>query len=141
MHIFLCCSKHIYDRVPPVLKKLEMSGYAVILPNSYGNPMMEEKMLLIGESEHRKWKADMLRLQEKKVRQADALLILNMEKRGIPNYVGGATFLEMFKAFELNKPIFLWNPVPEGILHDEILGFGVKVINGDISLIERYITD
>lgn len=92
-------------------------------------------MRALSEEEHRKWKAEMIRLQEEKVRGVDAILVLNMEKHGIDNYIGGATFLEMFKAFELGRPIYLWNPIPENILRDEIQGFGVKVINGDLSLI------
>ncbi|MDD4931802.1 MAG: hypothetical protein PHG66_06700 [Candidatus Colwellbacteria bacterium] len=135
MRIFICCSKHIYDRIPPIFDKLTSAGHLVTLPNSYDDPGMEEKMRALSEEEHRKWKAEMIRLQEEKVRGVDAILVLNMEKHGIDNYIGGATFLEMFKAFELGRPIYLWNPIPENILRDEIQGFGVKVINGDLSLI------
>jgi hypothetical protein len=77
----------------------------------------------------------MLHEQEEKVRANDAVLVLNFEKRGQANYIGGATFLEIFKAFELGKKIFLYNPVPDNIFTDELLGMGPLVINGDLSLI------
>ena len=135
MKIFICCSKHIYDRIPPIKEALEGLGCEVTMPNSYDNPGKEEEMRAMSAEEHRIWKADMIRLQEEKVRKNDAILVLNMEKHGISNYIGGATFLEMFKAFEMGRTIYLWNDIPEGILRDEIQGFGPKVINGDISLV------
>lgn len=135
MKIFICCSKYIYDRIPPIKEALDNLGHEITFPNSYDNPGKEEEVRAMSVEEHRIWKADMIRLQEEKVRANDAILVLNMEKHGIPNYIGGATFLEMFKAFELGRTIYLWNDIPEGILRDEIQGFGPKVINGDISII------
>jgi hypothetical protein len=44
--------------------------------------------------------------------------------------------LEVFKAWELGKKIFFYNPLPEGILYDELFGMNPLVINGDLSLIE-----
>lgn len=77
----------------------------------------------------------MFKLQEKKILYNDAILVLNLEKKGQPNYIGGATFLEIFKAFELGKKIYLYNPVPENIFKDELVAMKPVVINGDISRI------
>ncbi|MFA5926663.1 MAG: hypothetical protein WCT32_01745 [Patescibacteria group bacterium] len=44
---------------------------------------------------------------------ADAVLVANYEKKGIDNYIGGNTFLEMGFAHVLNQKIYLLNPVPE----------------------------
>ena len=63
----------------------------------------------------------------------DAVLVLNFEKHGMKNYIGGATFLEMYDAFRLGKKIFLYNDVPEGILADEIIGFSPIIINGNLT--------
>lgn len=66
----------------------------------------------------------------------DGVLVLNLdnEKDGkiIKNYIGGATFLEMYDAFRNNKKIFLYNDIPNGILYDEIQGFGPILINTNI---------
>ena len=51
------------------------------------------------------------------------------------NYIGGATFLEIYDAFRLNKKIYLYNDIPEGMLYDEIQGFAPIIINGDLSKI------
>ena len=52
------------------------------------------------------------------------------------NYIGGATFLEIYDAFRLGKKIYLYNDVPEGILYDEIQGFNPFIINADLSKIK-----
>ena len=70
----------------------------------------------------------------------DAVLVLNLdkEKNGeiLRNYIGGATFLEMYDAFRMNKKIYLYNDIPEGMLYDEIEGFNPTIINGDLKLIK-----
>src|SRR3989338_3595196 len=120
MKIFICASKHLYGNIPTIKKSLEAKGNIITLPNSYDNPLKEEEMKLIGSKEHRIWKAEMLRLQGKKIADNDAILVLNMEKNGQQNYIGGATFLEIFKAFELGKKIYLFNPIPNNIFKDEL---------------------
>ena len=70
------------------------------------------------------------------IEKMDAVLVLNLEKNGVQNYIGVATFLEMYDAFRLNKKIFLYNDIPEGILKDEIIGFAPMLIKGDLSLVK-----
>ena len=79
----------------------------------------------------------MYKQSEEVISNMDAVLVLNFdnEKDGFvyKNYLGGATFLEMYDAFRLGKKIYLYNDIPEGILYDEIVGFNPIMINGDIS--------
>lgn len=135
MKIFICCSKHFYNQIPPIKEALEAAGHAIMLPNSYEQPFKEEEMKNLGESEHQQWKAKKLREQAEKVNNNDAVLVLNFDKNGQQNYIGGATFLEIFKAFELDKRIFLYNPIPENFLKDELLGMNPTIINGNLSII------
>lgn len=135
MNIFICCSKAFYSQVAEIKSQLEAAGHVVTLPNSYDNPGREEEMHNIGAKQHAQWKAKMIRLQKKKVESNDVVLVLNFEKNSQANYIGGATFLEMYMAFELGKPIYLYNNVPYGMLRDEILSFEPIVINQDLSLI------
>ena len=135
MKIFICASKHFYDQIPPIKKALEDVGHVITLPNSYDHPTREFEMKALSPEEHSKWKGEMLRLQGQKVSAVDAILVLNMEKNGIKNYIGGATFLEIFKAFELEKKIYVYNDLPEGIFKDELLGMTPIVINGNLRLV------
>lgn len=135
MKIFICASKHCYGHVAKVKEALENMGHVITVPNSYDNPGKEVEMHQIGAREHSEWKRAMIRLQKEKVLANDAIVVLNFEKNGQPNYLGGATFLEIFQAFDNNKKIFLYNPIPEGIFKDELLGIGPVILNGDLSLV------
>lgn len=135
MKIFICASKHFYGRIPPIKEQLEAAGHVITLPNSYDRPMREEEMKALGAKQHAEFKGEKLREQIEKVKNNDAILVLNFEKNGLANYIGGATFLEVFKAFELGKKIFLYNPIPEGILRDELVGMQPVIIDADLSLV------
>lgn len=136
MKIFICSSKHLYGKIPPIKEQLEKQGHTITLPNSYEEPLKEEEIKTQGAEVHAEWKAMMFKLQEKKILENDAVLVINFEKKGQPNYIGGATFLEIFKAFELGKKIYLYNPVPENVFTDELVAMKPVVINGDISKVK-----
>ncbi|MEK7519810.1 MAG: hypothetical protein AAB581_01005 [Patescibacteria group bacterium] len=135
MKLFICCSKHVYEKIPPIQEQLERMGHVITLPNSYEEPMKEEDMKKVSPEAHQKWKADMIHRQKAKVLDNDAVFVPNLEKYGQPNYIGGATFLEIFCAFDAGKKIFLYNPVPDNILRDELLGMNPTIINGDLTKI------
>ena len=61
--------------------------------------------------------------------------MLNFEKNGQVNYIGGATFLEIFRAFDIGNKIFLYNPIPQNIFEDELKAMDPTVINGDLKLV------
>lgn len=73
------------------------------------------------------------------IRDSDAILILNISKNGIENYIGGSTLMEMGFAYGHGKKIYLYNPVPERSerMHytDEIYDLHPTVINGDLALL------
>jgi hypothetical protein len=118
------------------MEELVSSGHEITLPNSYDNPGREMEKKNESAEVHSNWKAEMIRLQKNKVLENDAILVLNFNKNGMENYIGGATFLEIYMAFELGKKVFLYNPIPEGMLKDELLGMQVLVINGDLSKLQ-----
>jgi len=130
MKILIICSKAFYDKIPSIKEKLERAGHVVELPNCYDDPGVEARCR--GTEEHSKFKAEMFKKSENTISKMDAVLVLNFDKNGQKNYIGGATFLEMYDAFRMNKRIYLFNDIPEGMLKDEIIGFAPLVINGDM---------
>lgn len=136
MKIFITASKQFYPEVERVKDVLEEAGHTVTPPNGYEEPEAEKSMQDVSAEKHQQWKADMLRRDAEIVGANDAILVLNFEKHGQANYIGGAAFLEMYSAFMQGKKIFLYHPIPEGMLKDEILGMNPLVINGDLSLIQ-----
>jgi len=136
MKIFIGCSKHFYSKINKIKKELEENEHKITLPNSFNNPFKEEEMKNLNKEEHIKWKSNMMKKDETNIKPNDAILILNFEKHGKPNYIGGATFLEVYKAWELNKKIFFYNPLPKCSFTDELIGINPIIINGDLNLIK-----
>lgn len=127
----LICSKTFYGRLNEFKTGLEKLGHMVYMPNCWDCP--ETESMYRGTAEHSTWKAKMYAQSEKTISEVDAVLVLNYEKNGIKNYIGGATFLEIYDAFRLNKKIYFVNDLPEGMLKDELIGFSPIIINGDLS--------
>ena len=140
MKILIICSKQFYPKIEEIKKKLEDKNIEVFLPNCYDNPKMEDEMWKLGKEKHQEFKAKMYKQSENTIKNMDAVLVLNYDKekegKVYKNYIGGATFLEMYDAFRLNKKIFLINDIPNGMLYDEIEGFNPIIINGDLNLIK-----
>lgn len=68
---------------------------------------------------------------------ADAVLVLNLDKNGIKNYIGGNTLMEIGFAHVLNQKIFLLNPIPEITFYNtEIEAMKPTILNGDLSLVK-----
>lgn len=138
MKILIICSKQFYPKIEKIKKELEKNNHRIYLPNCYDEPKTEENMWKIGK--HQEFKAKMFKQSEKVIKDMDAVLVLNYDKNKdgklYKNYIGGATFLEMYDAFRLNKKIYLYNDIPSGMLYDEIEGFGPIIINGDLDLIK-----
>lgn len=141
MKILIICSKRFYENIPNIKKKLEQKNIQVFLPNCYDDPKTEERMWNLGKEIHQKFKAQMYKQSEETIKNMDAVLVLNFDKttneKIEKNYIGGATFLEIYDAFRLNKKIYLYNDIPEGILYDEIQGFAPIMINGDLSKVKE----
>ena len=133
MKLFIVCSKHFYHKIPIIKRVLEEAGHKITLPNSYEDPFREEKMKQLSREKHVKFKQKMMRLQEPKIKRNDAILVLNLEKNGIPNYIGGGTFMEIVKAWELNKKIFFYNPLPKCSFSDELSAINPMIILRDLS--------
>lgn len=140
MKILIICSKQFYPKIEKIKEELEGRNIEIVLPNCYDDPQMETKMWKLGKEEHQEFKAKMFKRSEDTIKNMDAVLVLNYdkEKEGTiyKNYVGGATFLEMYDAFRFKKKIYLMNDIPEGLLYDEIEGFNPTVLNGNLDLIK-----
>lgn len=68
-----------------------------------------------------------------KIDWADAILVINYDKRGIKGYIGGNTLMEIGVAFYSKKPIYILNPISSELSYkQEILGMKPLILNGDL---------
>lgn len=129
MKITICSSMFFIDRLNDVKKFLEDMGHSIFLPVMKN--FKEE-----GEHGDLKIQHDLIREHFKKIDQSDAILVLNYNKNGIKNYVGGNSFLEMGKAYDRGILIYLINPIPDISYKDEIVAMQPIILGGDLSKIK-----
>jgi len=121
--------------------KLERLGHKVSLHEHYiaqANGEMQDLINRMGH-EHAKVKKefDYIRLHYNDIEKNDAILVLNLDRKGIKNYIGANTFLEIGFAHVLGKKIFLLNKMPAmDYLKDEIEAIEPIALNGDLSKIK-----
>ncbi|PIS07706.1 hypothetical protein COT78_01910 [Candidatus Berkelbacteria bacterium CG10_big_fil_rev_8_21_14_0_10_43_13] len=85
---------------------------------------------------HQKNNMDAIREFWRMMQGADAVLVLNLDKNGVKNYVGGNTLMEIGFAHILNQKIFMLNPIPEmPYCKSEIEAVKPIIINGDLKKI------
>lgn len=137
--ITICSSANFYRQAGEIEEILENQGFAVLIP------AMAKEMKRTGDYEvahHKTWLADANDYHKKaelmhghfdEVDKADAILVLNYEKHGVNNYIGGNVLMEMALAFHAKKPIFIINEIPEESAYlEEILGMEPVVLHGNI---------
>ncbi|MBI4268636.1 hypothetical protein HY627_02295 [Candidatus Uhrbacteria bacterium] len=72
----------------------------------------------------------------RRILASDAILIVNGEKRGIANYIGGNVLMEMGQAYVNHKKIFFQNGMPSGLSYmDEIEAMDPICLYGELSRI------
>ena len=114
---------------------LEQNGHMCLVPHDT-DEFIRGGIQKSSDAVFRKINHDLIRKHYEKIKEADAVLILNMSKNGIENYLGANTFLEMGFALALNKTIFLLNPLPANpYIQDEAEAMLPIVLNGDLELI------
>jgi predicted RNA-binding protein with PUA domain len=136
MKIVICGSMTFAKQMVEAEKELSQLGHEVVLPRftlEYAEMATLEQMH--NESAANKVKYGLIKEYFEEIKQGDAILVLNGERHGVPNYVGGNSFLEMAFARVLNKKIFLLNPIPEMGYKDEMLAMQPSILNGDLSKI------
>ena len=142
MKILIICSKKFYSKIEEVKKILEEKNIEVFLPNCYDDPTTEQRMWDLGKEEHQKFKAKMYKQSEDTISNMDAVLVLNLDKEKdgeiIKNYIGGATFLEMYDSYLLGHDIFIYNEIPNSMLKDEIKGMRPTILYGNTLNIKEY---
>lgn len=92
-----------------------------------------------GEHAAVKKENDYIKWYHKAIKNSDGVLVLNFDKKGIKNYIGGNTLMEIAFAYVGGKKIFLINPIPEAVSYaDEIKAMVNEedIINGDLGRIK-----
>jgi len=130
-------SMQFTEKMLEVKEKLAALGHEAFVTDLHtpfiGKTDEEKEIIKI----HQKNNLDAIREFWNKMQGADAVLVLNLDKHGIKNYIGGNTLMEIGFAHVLNQKIFLLNPIPEiSYYKTEIEAVKPIIINGDLTLIK-----
>lgn len=142
MKITICGSVKFADKFVEIYKKLEEMGH---------EPKMHELMFgiadgtapdLIDNIRREHWSAKrkhgFIKWWHNSIKNSDAILVLNYDKNGVKNYIGGNTLMEMGFAHVNDKKIYLLNSVPEEISYsDEVKAMVDVVLNNDLAKIKE----
>ena len=140
MTIAVCGSMKFYVEMEAVKRTLESLGHIVILPKKgeEGEVPVEARVgITEDEIVAAKIEYDFIRERFKNINVSDAILVLNYEKNGIPNYIGGNTFLEMGVAFWLMKKIYVLHPIPDMDYKTEMHAMQPVVLHGNLKKIPK----
>lgn len=137
MKVIICGSISAADEILSVKEKLEGLGCEVEIPEGVKNLTLRERVN-VPDSEKAldKIQHDLIRGYFEKIKNCDAVLVVNPEKKGIANYIGGNTFVEMAFAHVLNKKLYCLNPLPDMPYVSEMIAMQPVIINNDLSLLK-----
>ena len=144
MKITICASINFTNEIGQVAEVLKAAGHEIVIPETSGMILRKEVTLgqiveekHTGEFVNRVIRQDSIARYYEKVKDCDAILVLNIDKKGIKNYIGGNTFLEIGFAHVLGKKIYLYNPIPEiEYYKDEIKSMQPVILNRDLKQIK-----
>lgn len=140
MKITICGSGAFKKEMVEYKQKLLELGHEIIVHPDYEAFVRGEKQALWNkiQNEHATAKKEngYIKWYYDAIVSSDAILVLNFDKKGIANYIGGNTLMEIGFAHVNGKKIFLLNEVPKVSYADEILAMYDVILKNDLAKIE-----
>lgn len=76
---------------------------------------------------------DFIRWYFDAIRNADAVLVTNYDKKGIEGYIGSNTLMEIAVAYDHRKKIYVLNDVGKDVgCYDEVMAVDAVFLSGDL---------
>ncbi len=134
MKIAICGSMAFAKEMLAAKSTLEVNGHKVLMPNEV-EKFLDEKA--VEQKWNNKGDDDICFIKEhyNKIKESDAILVLNYDKNDIKNYVGSNSLMEIGFAYVLDKKIYLLNSIPEMSCQDEIVHINPILLGGNVSKI------
>ncbi len=139
MKITICGSSAFREKKVQIMDELIKLGHEPIIHPHYIESVKKGRRDIIdrinkGEHAQLKIENDYIKWYYNSIVESEAILVLNLNKNGKENYIGGNVLMEMGFAYVHGKKIYLYNPIPEYSPYvDEILATYDEVIDGDLT--------
>ena len=133
--VVICGSMTFYGAMLEIRDELDKSGVRTMIPapenhliNTQNNDQFEEF----------KRKVSFSHMRRVRHRQTFGILVVNLDKHSVCNYVGPNTFVEIGMAAAFGKKIYLLGGYPLSCI-DELRSWGAVALDGDLeTLIADY---
>ena len=139
MKIYVLGSNSFMHQMVKAKNDLINLGYEGWIHPDYEALVRGEKLDILtraeqGEHTSVKRENNYLRVHYQNICASDAVLVVNLTKNGIENYIGGNVLIEMGQAYVNNKIIFLLTKIPTQLPYiPEIECMDPICLNGDLS--------
>ena len=138
MKIVICGSMRLSKKMLQIKEELTKLGhFVVLLSHTEEYAILNTSDQMHNESVKNKINYDLIRQYFSEIERNDAILVVNDTLKGIPNYIGGNSFLEMGFAHILNKPIYLLHEIPDIGYRDELEAMSPIILKGDLAKISK----
>ncbi len=141
--IVICSSGSFYRHVNEIADELRGKGYKVVVPataermRESGDYDITKVKAWMHDPSHFKRKQKLAMDHFNEVAAGDAVLIVNDDKPGKPNYIGPNGTMEWGLAYYLGKPVFILNGVDkDSNFYEEVYGMSAAVLDGDLDKIK-----
>lgn len=134
-NILICGSMAFHDEMLEISNYLKTRGIPTVIPKEES---YERKNL--SEDEFNAFKRKVSSQYLSKIRDSStfAILVMNQKKKGLLNYIGANTLVEISMAFCWGRPVYLFNDIYDP-LFDELTAWDVVCLNGNLEqLIKDY---
>jgi len=139
MKIYVLGSSYFREEMVNCKNHLCKLGYEGIIHPDYEAFVRGEKQDIVerwekGERAAIKRENNYLHEHYKGILESDAVLIVNLEKNGIKNYIGGNVLMEMGQAYVNHKKIYFLNDMPTNLSYmDEIEAMDPICLHGNLA--------
>jgi len=124
--ITICGSMKFLKEMKDAKEILEKKGHTIRVPPLIDPNILKEECK--DEAYFLRIKYEMMRRHLDNIKNSDAILVLNLSKGHLNNYIGTNTLLEIGAAFENEKEIYLLNTPPENM--EELWALNPVIIHG-----------
>ncbi|MBI4084455.1 MAG: hypothetical protein HY431_00975 [Candidatus Levybacteria bacterium] len=140
MKMMICGSMAFAKDMLATKKKLEALGHDSLVPPDIEEHIRDKRLVdNLEKNFAHATERDVMKRSFQLVAQSDAILVLNLKRKGIDGYIGTSALMEIGLAYYLGKKIFLFNPIPH--YNDvrwahEVTIMQPTIIHGDLNKIQ-----
>ncbi len=141
--IVICSSAVFYEHVNQIAGELRNMGFNAVVPTTAKKMNLSKNYDIyaikawIDKPEDFNKKRALAMEHFSEIAKGDAVLIINDDKPGKPNYIGPNSTMEWGLAYYLKKPVFILNGVSkDSNYYEEVYGMSTAVLDGDLNKIK-----